>query len=110
MGVLLGRVNKNDDSRAVPRTVLWDEGRRCFSFHWLKLLPDPVDRQHYLDGLCDLAPWQEILAPRGDVTRSTCWYTRGRCKCDYTYGHERIGQTSHRHDGFRDLMEELTGR
>merc|ERR1712046_223775 len=43
------------------------------------------------------------------VTRSTCWWVRGRCKCGYSYGNACVQRSDvARTNLFSDIMEELT--
>lgn len=54
-------------------------------------------------------PWQELAKADGTVKRSTCWYTSGLCRCDYTYGGERVRAAAEVDGGrFQTLMDELT--
>lgn len=108
--VLLGCAGEGFAS-APPRTLLWDGSRRSFAFHWPGFLVGQANRIYYLEALREVAPWQEVIGPSGDVSRSTCWYVRGRCKCDYTYGSERVGAAkAGRREYFTQIMEDLTQR
>lgn len=93
-----------------PRTLLWDSRRRCFAFHWQRLLANEADRRRYLEELQEVAPWQKLYNSRGDeVSRLTCWYVRKPCSCDYTYGRDRISASRGPRD-FCNVMEEMTER
>lgn len=92
-----------------PEAALMDEGRRSFAFRWPGLLKGEGGRR-YFQVLRESTPWGELLRPDGTTKRSTCWYARGGCRCDYTYGSERVRvQTAEIDDGrFQRIMEDLT--
>lgn len=54
-----------------------------------------------------ICPWGK----RGNIVRSTCWYVRNGCCCDYTYGNARVSSTQasrNQFNQFSNIMEELT--
>ncbi|CAK9058340.1 unnamed protein product [Durusdinium trenchii] len=89
-------------------TIIWDESRRCFAFHWRSLL-DQASTETYFHKLQTLAPWDQLKGRKGQILRSTSWYVRDGCTCDYTYGDARVSssQTKSRSQFVR-IMEELT--
>lgn len=89
-----------------PHHLLWDEGRRCFASHWKRLLC-PSQTRRSLQALLEHAPWEELTSKKGQVTRETCWYVRGGCKCDYTYGSARVRALRRPTPAFQASMEEL---
>ncbi|CAK0855851.1 unnamed protein product [Prorocentrum cordatum] len=101
---LIGRLANDGPSST---TLLWDESRRCFAFHWPGILAAVAERRGFFDALLSTAPWRELVGFNGEVTRSTCWYVREPCTCDYTYGSDRISMQRPA-EGFVALMEELT--
>ena len=54
--------------------------------------------------------YRVLLAGKGgQVARSTCWYVRDGCSCDYTYGDAiRVSSTRRESSQFKLLMEDLT--
>ncbi|CAE8613946.1 unnamed protein product [Polarella glacialis] len=107
---LFGRPPTGSGHCKMPETVLYDEGRRCFSFRWPGLLRGDASR-YFFEELCSIAPWVELARDNGVVKRSTCWYVRAGCSCTYTYSSERVGMPSAEESEdsrFLDLMEELT--
>ncbi|CAK0883839.1 unnamed protein product, partial [Prorocentrum cordatum] len=105
------------------RTVLWDEGRRCFSFCRRSVLP-PDASCWFFSQLQACVPWQALLlrAKRGSrcladpgtsgipIVRHTAWYTRDRrCRCEYTYGMgARVPSAGEVRGGaFGQVMEQL---
>ncbi|CAJ1378432.1 unnamed protein product [Effrenium voratum] len=90
-----------------PEVVIWDESRRCFAFHWAGLL-EPQSAKRFFQDLQTGAPWDQLKGKKGQVMRSTCWYVRGGCSCDYTYGDARVSVTQKPSCSFRRTMEELT--
>eukprot|EP00928_Gymnodinium_smaydae_P029651 TRINITY_DN22273_c0_g4_i1.p1 TRINITY_DN22273_c0_g4~~TRINITY_DN22273_c0_g4_i1.p1 ORF type:complete len:695 (+),score=140.09 TRINITY_DN22273_c0_g4_i1:89-2173(+) len=70
----------------VWRPLVIDEDRRCYSFLWPRAL-DEATSKDFLERLLAVAPWEELQNTKGTaVTRSTCWFARGGCRCHYTYG------------------------
>jgi len=68
------------------RPLVLDEDRRCYAFLWPRAISSE-QTEDYLRRLMRVAPWVELWNTKGtSVTRSTCWYVRGGCTCDYTYG------------------------
>eukprot|EP00746_Dinoflagellata_sp_MGD_P057114 gnl/MRDRNA2_/MRDRNA2_24614_c0_seq1.p1 gnl/MRDRNA2_/MRDRNA2_24614_c0~~gnl/MRDRNA2_/MRDRNA2_24614_c0_seq1.p1 ORF type:complete len:452 (-),score=63.11 gnl/MRDRNA2_/MRDRNA2_24614_c0_seq1:373-1728(-) len=101
-------VKGNGDVADEPEVIVWDESRRCFAFHWHGLLSKDITAKLY-DELLGTAPWEELKNKKGQVTRSTCWYTRGGCTCDYTYGDTRVNGTNKvPSESFANCMEDLT--
>ena len=56
----------------------------------------------------DLSPLLFGQGRHGNVVRSTCWYVRNGCSCEYTYGNARVGLTRTICSQFKDTMEDLT--
>ncbi|CAE8618221.1 unnamed protein product [Polarella glacialis] len=101
-----GTAGSGDSSGSNHRLLLWDEGRRCFASHWPRVLPADFCAQSF-SALLEHGPWQELLSKKGQVTRETCWYVRGGCRCDYTYGTARVQAKKKPSPGFREAMEQL---
>lgn len=79
---------KSSAPMGVWRPIVVDEDWRCFSFIWPRALSSELSAQ-YKERILKTAPWVELKNTKGtSVTRLTCWYTRGGCNCDYTYGRE----------------------
>eukprot|EP00927_Polykrikos_kofoidii_P084117 TRINITY_DN8785_c0_g1_i2.p1 TRINITY_DN8785_c0_g1~~TRINITY_DN8785_c0_g1_i2.p1 ORF type:complete len:591 (-),score=60.04 TRINITY_DN8785_c0_g1_i2:57-1829(-) len=95
-----------------PEPVILDEARRCFAFRWVAVL-DPEEAASAFDELNRHAPWNDLFDKDGTVRRSTCWYTRGGCSCDYTYGNARVGHSAKAGSDaaqFSQAMEVLTAK
>ncbi|CAJ1353742.1 unnamed protein product [Effrenium voratum] len=96
----------HQDSLGAQRVLLWDETRRCFAAHWPALLPADFC-SHSFEALMAHGPWEPLHSKKGQVTRETCWYVRGGCRCDYTYGIARVRAKRKQTSAFRAAMEML---
>ncbi|CAE7402530.1 unnamed protein product, partial [Symbiodinium sp. CCMP2456] len=63
--------HKSDEHTSQAECLVSDPTRRCFAFHWPAFLGRDTAQAH---------------RRKGHVMRSTCWFARGGCTCDYTYG------------------------
>jgi len=88
------------------KPVLWDEARRCFSFH----LPNALGRSEtepFFQKIKETAPWQALMdKSKSRVSRHTAWYTRASCNCTYTYGEDTRVEVQENAE-FATTMEEL---
>mmetsp|Transcript_14096 Transcript_14096/g.24805 ORF Transcript_14096/g.24805 Transcript_14096/m.24805 type:complete len:583 (-) Transcript_14096:94-1842(-) len=87
--------------------LVWDESRRCFSFHAQNALSPDVTKIFY-DRIRESTPWKSLMdKAKSKVSRRTAWYTRSSsCNCIYTYGEDaRIEAPVD--ESFRKVMEDL---
>jgi len=87
--------------------VIWDEARRCFSFHLPGAIGSGMTKQ-FFDRVKDCAPWQPLHdKTKTRVSRHTAWYTHSNaCNCAYTYGDDtRVEAPAD--PKFRKVMEDI---
>ncbi|CAE7197963.1 unnamed protein product, partial [Symbiodinium sp. CCMP2592] len=97
--------HRSDEHTSQAECLVSDPTRRCFAFHWPGFLGRDT-AQSYFDELQAHAPWDQLRSRKGHVMRSTCWFARGGCNCDYTYGDARVSLTRRSSSGsFAESME-----
>lgn len=89
------------------QALVWDESRRCFSFHLPGALSPSVTKSFY-DRIKESTPWKPLMdKAKSKVSRRTAWYTSSSsCNCVYTYGEDaRIEAPED--ESFRRVMQDL---
>lgn len=87
--------------------LVWDEARRCFSFHMRRAL-GPGVTVDFFQRLKETAPWQPLHdKAKTRISRHTAWFTRSSsCNCAYTYGEDtRVEAPTNKE--FRKVMEDI---
>jgi len=101
---------KRPQTQAAPEALLFDTSRRSFVFRLPRILPQAQCR-HFFDILDKTTPWHVLRRTDGPIRRSTCWHTWGGCRCEYTYGEERVAVASQElhvpvfDEAFRELTQ-----